>query len=125
MQKLLKIFLAIILLTILSWSYTISAQASNGITGATVTKTCDNKILSSGTLTGQFLENMCVDFCQITIKLDNGEEIMYYAFGDLDSFDAPVGTKVSINYNIEQLYIEEYTEPCVQDGVIKSIEIID
>jgi hypothetical protein len=120
MQKLVLFFLAIMLLVTLGWSYTIPAQASNGNTGAATDQPCENKVLSSGTLTGQFLGIECGDSCFVAIKKDNGEEILYFADGDVQDFDAPIGTKVLINFNIEQINIEE--ETCIQDGVAYSIE---
>jgi hypothetical protein len=125
MHKLLKFFLAIILLAILSWSYTIPAQANNGITGATIEQPCESKILASGVLTGRFLGIKCDSPCQITIKVDKGAEITYYTTIDVASFEAPIGTKVKVDFNIEQFHIVDSGKPCQQDGVISSITRID
>jgi hypothetical protein len=123
MHKLLNFFLAIMLLITLNWFYSIPAQAFNGITGATIEQTCEHKILSTGTLTGQFLGVECGDYCYATIKLDNREETRYLLDVDPEYLDNLINKKVVFTFYLEQNSFPEDPDECRQIEVIKTIEL--
>jgi hypothetical protein len=85
---------------------------------------CEFKVLSSGTLMGQFLGIECDDYCYTAIKLDNGEIMGRFIGLDPEEFNVRIGTKVLINFNIEQFHPEDTGELCKKVYVIQSIEAV-
>jgi hypothetical protein len=85
---------------------------------------CEFKVLSSGTLTGQFLGIECDDYCYTAIKLENGDIMSHFIGLDPEELNVIIGTKVLINFNVEQFYPEDTGELCKKVYVIQSIEVV-
>jgi hypothetical protein len=97
---------------------------SNVPTSSDQSNSCPNKTLSSGVVEGAFVTIECGDSCFATIKLDSGEEITYYAGGDVQDFNGVPGTRVRLSYDIEQFYDEEFNPPCVKAEVFQTISVV-
>ncbi|MDR0356068.1 MAG: hypothetical protein LBJ64_10110 [Deltaproteobacteria bacterium] len=87
--------------------------------------TCAAKVLDSGTVEGLYGGVICVDFCRVSIRLDNGKEFsLLEGRAEAEELFGKIGNRVSATYELQQFW-NDFADECARTEVLTSGKIIE